>query len=38
MLDGLAAAIESDGNSIDLGRISTFMSRMKQEQVIEGEA
>ncbi|KAI9635520.1 transcription factor [Dioszegia hungarica] len=34
MLDGLAAAIESDGNSIDLSRISNFMSRMKQEQAV----
>jgi hypothetical protein len=29
MLDGLVAAIESDGQSVDLSRISGFMSRMK---------
>lgn len=31
MLDGLVAAIESDGQSIDLSRISSFMSRMKEQ-------
>ncbi|WWD22001.1 hypothetical protein CI109_106489 [Kwoniella shandongensis] len=30
MLDGLVTAIESDGQSIDLSRISNFMSRMKE--------
>lgn len=31
MLDGLTAAIESDGQSIDLSRISNFMHRMKEQ-------
>jgi hypothetical protein len=31
MLDGLVTAIESDGQSIDLSRISGFMSRMKDQ-------
>lgn len=32
MLDGLVAAIESDGQSIDLSRIANFMTRMKEQQ------
>ncbi|KAK6904056.1 hypothetical protein I203_107570 [Kwoniella mangroviensis CBS 8507] len=32
MLDGLVTAIESDGQSIDLSKISEFMSRMKDTQ------
>jgi hypothetical protein len=31
MLDGLTAAIESDGQSIDLSRVSSFMHRMKEQ-------
>nr|XP_018265799.1 uncharacterized protein I303_02173 [Kwoniella dejecticola CBS 10117]OBR87957.1 hypothetical protein I303_02173 [Kwoniella dejecticola CBS 10117] len=30
MLDGLLAAIESDGQAIDLSRVSEFMSRVKE--------
>ncbi|KAK8846691.1 hypothetical protein IAR55_005778 [Kwoniella newhampshirensis] len=32
MLDGLVTAIESDGQSIDLSRISNFMTRMKESR------
>ncbi|WVW78792.1 hypothetical protein I302_100754 [Kwoniella bestiolae CBS 10118] len=31
MIDGLVTAIESDGQSIDLSKISEFMSRMKEQ-------
>jgi hypothetical protein len=30
MLEGLTSAIESDGQGLDLSRISQFMSRMKE--------
>ncbi|ORY25321.1 hypothetical protein BCR39DRAFT_544274 [Naematelia encephala] len=31
MLDGLTTAVESDGQTMDLGRIAGFMSRMKEQ-------